>query len=84
MYRTKKKSSDLNVTCGVPQGSIFGPMLFIIYMNDICSTSKLLSFILFADDTTVFYSDLDINKLQDVINNELEEVSNWFQCINYL
>ena len=78
-YNTKT-SSHLNVTCGVPQGSILGPQLFIIYINDICSTSKLLSFILFADDTTVFYSDLDINKLQDVINTELEEVSNWFKC----
>ncbi len=73
-------SSYENVQCGVPQGSILGPLLFIIYMNDICTTSKLLSFILFADDTTVFYSNKDINNVYDTINSELKEVCNWFKC----
>ena len=43
-------------------------------MNNICKTSKLLSFILFADDTTVFLSDKDVNVLYDTMNNELHEV----------
>ena len=73
-------SSHEKVICGVPQGSILGPLLFILYMNDICNTSKLLSFILFADDTTVFFSDKDINVLYDTMNNELQEVCNWFKC----
>jgi len=73
-------SSYENVHCGVPQGSILGPLLFILYMNDICSTFKLLSFILFADDTTVFYSNSDINNVYDTINCELKEVCNWFKC----
>ena len=42
------------ITCGVPQGSILGPLLFILYVNDIVNSSKLLHFILFADDTNVF------------------------------
>ena len=47
-------NSDVHyVKCGVPQGSILGPLLFILYMNDICSVSKLLFTLLYADDTCV-------------------------------
>ena len=62
-------SSSESVKCGVPQGSILGPLLFIIYMNNICHTSKLLNFILFADDTTVFYSNSNLDTLYDTIMN---------------
>ena len=47
-------SDLLNVKCGVPQGSILGPKLFIVYINDICNVTKLLNFVLFADDTNIF------------------------------
>ena len=43
-----------NIKCGVPQGSILGPVLFILYINDMCEVSKLLNIILFADDTSIF------------------------------
>ena len=57
------ESDMANVVCGVPQGSILGPKLFILYINDICNTSSLLKFILFADDTTIFWSGSDITEL---------------------
>ena len=70
-------STLLNVTCGVPQGSILGPQLFILYINDICNASTSLKFILFADDTNVFYSGVDIQTICECISRELDKLHVW-------
>jgi len=70
--------SNLNtINCGIPQGSILGPLLFILYINDISNSSQLLKFILFADDTNIFYSCRDLNNLGTTLNNELDNVNRW-------
>ena len=70
-------SAQKTVKCGIPQGSILGPLLFILYVNDISNSSEILKFILFADDTNIFYSCKDIENLENTLNTELEKVSVW-------
>ena len=71
-------SELLDVICGVPQGSILGPTLFIIYINDICNVSNLVTFILFADDTNVFCAGDNKLELECMLNRELAKLCKWF------
>ena len=73
-------SDYLKVSCGVPQGSVLGPLLFVIYINDLPSVSKVLSFYVFADDTNIFYSSRDLFTLQKVMNRELKKVKKWLDA----
>ena len=68
------------IQCGVPQGSILGPLLFLIYINDIILSSSILKFYLFADDTTIFYSSKINAKTEKILNTELNKVHNWLNC----
>ena len=72
------------IDCGVPQGSLLGPLLFIIYINDFHRSSDNLSFILFADDSNLFYSHPDPNVLLRTVNCELKMSHNGLKQINYL
>ena len=65
---------------GVPQGSILGPLLFLVYVNDITHSSDKLFFTIFADDTSIIYKDSNLDKAQHIVNKELSHVSDWFKA----
>jgi len=68
-----------HVKAGVPQGSVLGPLLFLVYVNDI--TQNLLSIArLFADDTSLASTTSNIDDLQGIINHALREISKWSNC----
>ena len=74
------KSKTENITHGVPQGSILGPLLFIIYMNDFSRSSELLFSIIFADDTSVFIEGTSFQDISNILNKELENISIWLEA----
>ena len=71
-------SNLLDITCGVPHGSVLGPILFIIYINDICNVAEVMNVVLFADDTNIFCSESSPASLQLKVNHELSKLLVWF------
>ena len=73
-------SEPLEINCGVPQGSVLGPLLFLLYINDINdlpNISNVLDFYLFANDTNIYYESDSLQDLEKTINKELQKLYLW-------
>ena len=77
VYHNGESSSLQTISCGVPQGSVLGPLLFLLYVNDIPNISSKLIFYLFADDTNIYFECDDLQQLEETINFELRQLKVW-------
>ena len=79
-----EESEVRTVQCGVPQGSILGPLLFILNMNDICNVSDIFFTIMYADDTSLLVNGNDLHSLVASLNNALKDYVLGLNLISFL
>ena len=72
-------SDKLNIVCGVPQGSILGPLLFLIYINDLENVSQKVIPVMYADDTNLFMSGTNVSDMSLIVNDELTKIMKWMK-----
>ena len=77
VYKNGDCSELKKISCGVPQGSVLGPLLFLIYINDLPNISNKLDLYLFADDTSIYYEDESLGNLEKKVNKELRNLYLW-------
>ena len=65
------------VTCGVPQGSILGPLLFLLHFNDVYDVLRKCKIIKYADDTILYFADKDVKHIEKIISDDLLNVAKW-------
>ena len=72
-------SETLEISCGAPQGSVLGPLLFLLYINDLPKIFKKLIFFLIADDTNIYYESSSLLDIQKSVNKELRKARKWLE-----
>ena len=72
-------STPIPIHCGIPQGSILGPLLFLLHFNELPSLLKSCKMIMYADDTVLYYSHKDVKEIEKILSQDLCTVSKWLQ-----